>query len=214
MRLKALLVLSAFAVAALPAIMPASAQSGYRLRSCGEAKRDNQVGGAILGGLIGGVLGSNVAASGHRGDGTAVGAVLGGLVGQGIGKDSTRCAEPPRDYSGRDYSGYVPGTYNPNYNNGAGYGDYGYGSAPAGVYPYDPSDSAYRSGRYPDDSSQRIYRPDLYPSDRSTYNRDDDYAGSDCSEATQVTRLPDGREIHRPIEVCRDAYYGDWRVKD
>lgn len=211
MRIKAFLVLSAFAAAALPAAMPASAQSGYHLRSCNEAKRDNQVGGAVLGGLIGGVLGSNVAARGHRGDGTAVGAVLGGLVGSGIGKDSTRCIEPPRGYAS---GGYVPGTYNPNYNGGPGYTDYGYDRPPQGAYPYDPSDSSYRHGSYRDDTSQYGYRPDLYPSDRGAYTRDDDYAGSDCSQATQVTRLPDGREIHQPVEVCRDAYYGDWRVKD
>lgn len=212
MRIKALLVLTTLAATALPALMPASAQSGYRTRSCGEAQRENQVGGAILGGLIGGVLGSNVAASGHRGDGTAVGAVLGGLVGQGIGKDSTRCGQTyqPGYGSGAGF-GAVPGTYNPNYG-GPRYDDYGYQPAPAGVYPYDAGDSAYRySGR---DNSSNRYRPDLYPPDRSSYNRDDDYAGSDCSDATQVTRMPDGSEIHRPIEVCRDAYYGDWRVKD
>ena len=210
MRLKAFLVLTAFAAATIPAVMPASAQSGYRLRSCGEGKRDNQVGGAILGGLIGGVLGSNVAASGHRGDGTAVGAVLGGLVGQGIGKDATRCIEPRQ----RDTSGYVPGTYNPNYNSQPGYNTYGYGAPPSGLYPYDPSDSGYRSGAYGDDYPQHEYGSGLYRSDRPTYSRNDDYAGSDCSQATQVTRLPDGREIHQPVEVCRDAYYGDWRVKD
>ena len=210
MRIKALLVLSTLAATALPALMPASAQSGYRVRSCAEAQQSNQVGGAILGGLIGGVLGSNVAASGHRGDGTAVGAVIGGLVGQGIGKDPTRCAPPPpRTVSGY---GYEPGsTYNPNpAYGGSRYNDYGYNSAPAGVYPYDSGADI----RYRDNSPQDRYRPDLYPSGRSTYSEDDDFAGSDCSEATQVTRLPNGSEIHRPVEVCRDAYYGDWRVKD
>lgn len=213
MRIKALLVLTAFAATAMPALMPAAAQSGYHVRSCGEAKRDNQVGGAILGGLIGGVLGSNVAAGGHRGDGTAVGAVLGGLAGQAIGKDSTRCIEPPRTASGY---GYAPGsTYNPNpAYGGPRYNDYGYNPAPAGVYPYD---SGYRSGDYgygEDNSSQRGYRPDLYPTDHPSYTQGEDYAGSDCSEATQITRMPDGSEIRRPIEVCRDAYYGDWRERN
>lgn len=209
MRIKALLVLTAFAATALPAVMPASAQGGYRARTCVEAQRGNQVGGAILGGLMGGVLGSNVAASGHRGDGTAVGAVLGGLVGQGIGKDTTRCAPPPQTASGY---GYAPGsTYNPNpAYGGSRYNDYGYNPAPAGVYPYDAGDDS----RYRDDSSHDRYRPDLYPRGGSNYSDGDDFAGADCSEATQVTRLPDGSEIHRPIEVCRDAYYGDWRVKD
>lgn len=219
MRIKALLVLTAFAATAMPAIMPAAAQT-YPLRTCSEAKRDNQVGGAILGGLIGGVLGSNVAASGHKGNGTAVGAVLGGLVGQGIGKDTTHCAPQRPMASGY---GYAPGsTYNPNpAYGGSRYNDYGYNPAPAGVYPYDPGDSSYRSGRddydrgYPGDNSPHDrYRSDLYPSGSGSYTGRDDYAGSDCSEATQVTRMPDGSEIHRPIEVCRDAYYGDWQVKN
>ncbi len=215
MRIKAFLVLTALAATALPTMMPAAAQN-YPLRSCSEAKRDNQVGGAILGGILGGVLGSNVAAGGHRGDGTAVGAVLGGLVGQGIGKDTTHCAPPRQTASGY---GYAPGsTYNPNpAYGGSRYNDYGYDPAPPGVYPYDAGDSSYRSdgrayGR--DNSSHGRYGSDLYPSDRSAYNDRDGFAGSDCSEATQITRLPDGSEIHRPIEVCRDAYYGDWRVKD
>jgi hypothetical protein len=216
MRIKALLVLTTLAATALPALMPASAQSGYRLRSCAEAQQSNQVGGAILGGILGGVLGSNVAAGGHRGDGTAVGAVLGGLVGQGIGKDTTRCIEPRQNASGY---GYAPGSsYNPNpAYGGSRYNDYGYDPAPPGVYPYDAGDSSYRSGdsRYDrDDSSHGRYRSDLYPSGRSAYDDTDGFAGSDCSEATQVTRLPDGSEVHRPVEVCRDAYYGDWRVKD
>ena len=209
MRIKSLLILTALIATAVPTLMPASAQGTYRARSCAEAQRGNQVGGAILGGLIGGVLGSNAAASGHRGDGTAVGAVLGGLVGQGIGKDTTRCAPPRQTVSGY---GYAPGsTYNPNpAYGGSRYDDYGYDPAPAGVYPYDAGDRAHAR----DNSSHDRYRPDLYPSGTSTYKRDGEFAGSDCSEATQVTRLPDGSEIHRPIEVCRDAYYGDWRVKD
>ena len=46
MRIKALLVLTTLAATALPALMPASAQSGYRARSCAEAQQGNQVGAA------------------------------------------------------------------------------------------------------------------------------------------------------------------------
>ena len=102
MRLKALILLSTLSAAAAPAF----AQDYYR--NCQQAQSDNQLGGLIVGSIIGGVLGSNVAASGHRDDGTAVGAVLGGLVGSGIGRDSVDC------YSQR----YAPGSMinpNPNY---------------------------------------------------------------------------------------------------
>ena len=216
MRIKALLVLSALAASATAMALPASAQGV--VRSCQQAKQDNQVGGMILGGILGGVLGSNAAASGHRGDGTAVGAVLGGMVGSGIGGSATRCAPPPSGYGG---SGY-PSGYNDNPNYGGpyydGYGGGGYGPAPVDAYPYDPGAPQYRYGQGGYDGSVvRSHDDDRYRLDRDgrgAYSRDDDYAGTDCSEATQVTRLPNGTEVHREVEVCRDAHYGDWRIKD
>ena len=223
MRIKALLVLSALAASATAMALPASAQGV--VRSCQQAKQDNQVGGMILGGILGGVLGSNVAASGHRGDGTAVGAVLGGMVGSGIGGGSTRCAPPPSGYgNGYGGSGYPSGYggYNDNPSYGGpyygGYGGGGHGPAPVDAYPYDPGAPQYRYGQEPyRDSGVRSHDDDRYRLDRDgrgAYSRDDDYAGTDCSEATQVTRLPNGTEVHREVEVCRDAHYGDWRIKD
>lgn len=190
MRIKALLLLSAVAAMATPV---AFAQS----RSCTEVRQNNQVGGAIVGSILGGVLGSNVAASGHRHDGTAVGAVLGGLIGAGAG-GNVRCG-PPQGYNSGygSQSGY---NQNPNYGD-RHYGDAGYGRERYGEYPN--RDGELRQG---------AYRPDLYPSDRRAYKRDDDFAGADCTESIQVTRLPDGSEIRRPVEVCRDAYYGEWQV--
>ena len=221
MRLKALILVSAIAATA----MPAFAQDYSR--NCQRAQSGNQVGGMVIGSIIGGVLGSNIAANGHRDSGTAVGAVLGGLVGSGIGKDSVNCGPPVR---------YAPGsTINPNPNYGGpnynqqGYGDYGYGSpygqpgygySPAPVTSY-PTSPGYSPPRYADDdwyrddrSPRRRPNDDLYGRDGRAYKRSDDYAGRDCSEAVQITRLPDGSEVHRPIEVCRDAYYGDWQIKD
>ena len=233
MRIKALLVLSALAASATTIALPASAQGGV-VRSCQQAKQDNQIGGMILGGILGGVLGSNVAASGHRGDGTALGAVLGGAVGSGIGSSSTRCAPESSGYgNGYGGAGYPSGygyNDNPNYGGpyyngyggaGAGAGGYSpspYSAAPADIYPYDAGAPQYRYG---DDGYRdrgvRSHDSDRYRVDRDghrTYNQGDDYAGTDCSEATHVVRLPDGSEVHRPIQVCRDAHYGDWQIKD
>ena len=53
-----------------------------------------------------------------------------------------------------------------------------------------------------------------YGDDDDDYIRNDDYAGRDCSDATQITRLPDGTEIRRTVDACRDAYYGGWKVRD
>jgi hypothetical protein len=30
----------------------------------------------------------------------------------------------------------------------------------------------------------------------------------------RVTTFPDGREIHEPVLVCRQAHYGDWTIQD
>lgn len=222
MRFKALTLVSAIAATA----MPAFAQDYGR--NCHQAQNGNQIGGMIVGSIIGGVLGSNVASNGHRDGGTAVGAVLGGLVGSGIGKDSVNCGpnvryapgstvNPNPNYGG---PGYNQHGYRDNGYGGAPYGQpgYSYGSAPVTSYPASPGYSPPRYGDddwYRDDSSPRRSRQDdLYGRDDRAYKRSGDYAGEDCSEAVQITKLPDGSEIRRPIAVCRDAYYGDWQVRD
>jgi hypothetical protein len=194
MRIKALLLLSAVAAMAAPT---AFAQN----RSCQEVRQNNQVGGAIVGGILGGILGSNVAASGHRHDGTAVGAVVGGLLGAGAG-GNVRCAPPPQGYNNYGYGAGSDYNRNPNYG-GQHYGDAGYGDRRYGDDPYLDGDMRHNG-----------YRPDLYRDERRAYMRDSDFAGADCTESIQVTRLPDGSQIRRPVEVCRDAHYGEWRVID
>lgn len=205
MRIKAVLILAALAATA----MPAAAQN------CEKARANNQIGGAIVGGILGGVLGSNVAASGHKHDGTALGAVLGGAIGAGAG-GNVKCPQPRYQpgvvYSGAGYN------QNPNYGGqyygGSGYGQGGYQGDPgySSGYGDDYRDDPYLDGRDYSSRSDR-YEP-LYPEDNRSYKRNDDYAGRDCTEVTQITRLPDGTKISRPVEACRDAYYGDWRVRD
>lgn len=221
MRLKPLFLVSAIAASA----MPAFAQDYGR--NCQQAQNGNQIGGLIVGSIIGGVLGSNVAANGHRDGGTAVGAVLGGLVGSGIGKDSVNCGpnvryapgsiiNPNPNYGGPSYGQYGYGDYGPS--SPYGQPDYSYGSGPVNSYPASPGYSPPRYGNDDwnrDDSSPQWDRPgDLYGRDDRAYKRSGDYAGQDCSEAVQITRLPDGSEIRKPIAVCRDAYYGDWQIRD
>jgi hypothetical protein len=208
MRLKALLLITALGIAAMPA-----AAQGYR-DPCRAERGDNQAAGLILGGILGGVLGSNVAASGHRHDGTAVGAVLGGLVGSEIGRSSVNCntyygptQAPPATYPatvyGRDYGYRGYPSYPPSYGTSPGYTpppDYGYNSAP--------------DDRYGDRDSSSRKHDRLYGRDNDDYIENDDYAGRDCADATQITRLPDGSEIRRTVDACRDAYYGGWKVRD
>jgi glycine zipper 2TM protein len=226
MRLKALLIVTALAgVTALPATAQGYGYSNSNV-NCRE-RGENRAGGAVLGAIVGGVLGSNVAGRGHRGDGTALGAVLGGVVGSEVGRASTPCAVdygrqdyPAASYPATSYPAYpqqsypqtVPGTYSP-YSAGS------YPPAPPADYGYYPSgssggDDRYYEGEYDNDRGSRNHRDGVYGKGNRSYNRTDDYAGRDCDDAVQITRLPDGTEIRRPVEACRDAYYGDWRVKD
>ena len=206
MRLKLALVALAVGTTAAPAFAQRYPDG------CGGARRENQIAGAVIGGILGGVLGSNVAKSGHRGDGTAVGAVVGALAGSEVGRGGTRCGAGAGygDPYGNGYGNSYPGGGQPYYGAstqpypqspvyaGAPYGGGSYsGSAPYGDrdygrdYGYD--DQNYRSSRRDDDYGG--------------YDDSRGYAGRECAGAKQVTRLPDGTEIHRPVEACREAYY-------
>jgi hypothetical protein len=208
MRLKALLLVTALSATALPA----SAQSYSQ--NCREARGGNQAAGLVLGGILGGVLGSNVAASGHRHDGTAVGAVLGGLVGSEIGRNSTDCNPtyhgPVQGYGPAPYtpSPYAYGGYPSTYRPAPGY------APPAGQGYYPEPEYGYGSAYDRDFRSRGEGSDRLYHYESRDYRSNDDYAGRDCTEVTQITRLPDGAEIRRPVEACRNAYYGDWHVED
>jgi hypothetical protein len=213
--------LALLAVAGSGAIVApaASAQAGYYGRGagyaapgysdvCASVRRDNQTAGLVLGGIIGGVLGSNVAARGHRDDGTALGAVVGALAGSEIGRGSARCgstryghAPPPQAYGPYGYDAYPATAYPPL----AGAPGYGYRSDDR----YYDGASFGRDLDYDDRVAGGYDRP--Y---RDDYRHHDDVAARECAGAKQITRLPDGTEIHRPVEACRNAYYGDWTVKD
>jgi hypothetical protein len=224
MYIKALLLVTALGATALPA----TAQSYNNCRD----RNENSAGGAVLGAVLGGVLGSNIAASGHRHDGTAVGAVLGGLVGSQVGRGMTNCDsryQRAPDYPVAQYpAGQYPqpsqsqyqspppsGTYSPYY---PSYPNWGGAAPPPADYGYYPDagygqDDDYRDDSYGRGKSKRRSK-DLYGDGTRDYRYNDGYAGRDCDTATQITRLPDGTEIRRPVEACRDAYYGDWRVRD
>lgn len=153
---------------------------------CRQVRSGRTATGAIIGGVVGGLLGNGVAADKNRDEGTAVGAALGSVIGGSIGNQSADCAA----------------------------------AAPAGYYQtgYSP-DPAYSSGpysggleSYPSEPSSS-WENELYggPEDSSSYSGP---AAEECQSVMRVTALPDGREIHEPVEVCREAYYGDWDVRD
>ncbi|MBL8536254.1 MAG: glycine zipper 2TM domain-containing protein [Hyphomonadaceae bacterium] len=147
MRGQALIAAATMAAALLGAAQPAAAQYGsYHERhvsnhyQCQQSRNNRTAGGAVIGGILGAVLGSNAAADGHRGDGTALGAVVGAAAGAAIGRSSAQCDRVVQGsydpYTGqyrryedndpyyRDDSGLEGGPYR---ESGYGYGDDDYG---------------------------------------------------------------------------------------
>jgi uncharacterized protein YcfJ len=228
--------LPAFAMAlACVAAMPATAQNYSE--TCGKVRDQRQLAGAVLGGIIGGVTGHEVAGRGVRNEGAVLGSLVGALAGGAIGRNSEDCRNPglrpdlrseqvytdyrslPQNqsgradtygYSGDGYSPYEGGVVHhgddPYLDSGRGVGEYGVTYGSLGKYP-----QGY--GRREDFARERD-RSGVDRRRRETYYSRDAYAGRECADAEQVTRLPDGREIYRPVEACRDAWYGDWKVRD
>ena len=97
-------------------------------------RRDNGVGGALIGGAVGAVAGSAIAGRGNRLGGALIGGGVGALAGQAIDKSEDRGrrrAPPPPGYgagyaqpSGYDQRGHASGGYAQGY----------YGGAPQVVY--------------------------------------------------------------------------------
>lgn len=130
MRGQAFVAVTALALAAIA--QPAAAQQYQNYhdehvatqQQCARVRNGNTAAGAVVGGLLGAVLGSQAAARGHRTDGSVLGAVVGATAGGAIARSSTRCGQVPQ-------GGYDP-------YNGQAYGQ----------YPNDP----YAEGPYKDDS--------------------------------------------------------------
>lgn len=86
-------------------------------------KRDNGLGGALIGGLVGGVAGNRIAGKRHRTGGTLIGAGAGALAGMAIdkaedhGRARDECEAYLADYEARYQQNHA----------GYGYGQRGYG---------------------------------------------------------------------------------------
>jgi uncharacterized protein YcfJ len=117
MKRQAFLAAAAMA-AALVSVQPASAQQ-YRTyheahvanqQQCQTSRQNRTVGGAVVGGIIGAVLGREVADRGVRGEGALLGAVVGATAGGAIGRNTAQCSQVPQgDYD--PYYGHAQDTY-------------------------------------------------------------------------------------------------------
>lgn len=65
------------------------ASGGYD--SCQREANGRGVGGALVGGGLGAVMGSQISASGHRTDGSVLGGLVGALAGAAIGHNTAAC---------------------------------------------------------------------------------------------------------------------------
>ena len=200
---------------------------------CGELQNQNRVAGAVVGGLLGAALGNGVAADNTKTEGSVLGGLLGAAIGSEVGKRNADCVRGVgstyqtgsygsqyggyasntgyvRDLDGGPYYGgstydrgysYGSTTYGQPTYGGVTYGQPTYGTAPRGAAYGHPAnrhrDHAYRT-------SGTTYG--------TTYGSNPNVANRQCETTTQITVLPDGREIHEPVTVCREAYYNDWQV--
>ncbi|HEX3699269.1 MAG TPA: glycine zipper 2TM domain-containing protein [Phenylobacterium sp.] len=127
-------------VAALAA--GAIATPSFARDPCEQQKHNNGTAGAVLGGIAGAVIGSNVAGHGARTGGSIIGGVAGAAVGNNIGRSGTKCdgyAYYNNGYYDRDRhwhgNAYYNGGYNGQYGYNNGYYD-SYGRWHAAGYPY------------------------------------------------------------------------------
>jgi hypothetical protein len=153
-------------------------------QQCQQQRNGRTAAGAIIGGLAGAVLGSQVAGTGHRTDGSLLAGVLGAAAGAAVGRSSARCDQP------------VQGSYDPYY------------GQPQDQYGQQP----YRGDGYRDDRG-RAPRDDGYGLEGGPY-RESNYGGrsngGQCRYGEVINRDPDGYEVRDTVYMCRDRN-GVWR---
>lgn len=184
------------AVAGAPSA--ASAQpygGGYSYDPCRREQTHRGTAGALIGGALGAVIGSNAAARGVRTEGALLGGAVGAAAGAAVGNNSAACRSGYRD------SYYGPGSSSYGYNNG-------YYAQPYGYDRYDRyGSSGYYGSRYGDDYGYAYgHRGERY--------RISEAAGPDgCTLAESPIHMPDGRIETRMVRVCMDSR-GRYQVVD
>lgn len=166
---------------ALVSAQPASAQQ-YRAyhdahvanqQQCQASRNNRTAGGAVIGGLIGAVLGREVADRGVRGEGALLGAVVGATAGGAIGRNTAQCGRVPQGsydpYYGQSYQNYPPqepyrddsGLYGGPYQESGYYGDdYNRDCRMGQVITRDPYGREYRENVMMCRGADGVWRPE------------------------------------------------------
>jgi hypothetical protein len=191
---------AAAGLVALGAAAAASAQSydgpgngGYD--PCRRDANNRGVTGALVGGAGGAVIGSQLAAGGHRTDGSLLGGIVGAIAGATIGHSTAACnnAPPPAYANGPPPPPPPgPGAYN--------------GPPPP---PY--GDAYYAPPPPPRYAEREVW---AYGRHGMRFRVVEDRIGPDgCTVAESPVYMPDGRVDRRFVRVCPD-YNGQYRVVD
>ncbi|HEY0650986.1 glycine zipper 2TM domain-containing protein [Phenylobacterium sp.] len=161
---------------------------GYNYDPCRRDANQRGTAGALIGGGMGAVIGSNAAARNARTEGALLGGLLGAIAGGVIGNKTAACTQP----------GYVSSVPPPPPRADAPYYDR---DAYADSAAADAREDAWRD---------REYR-DREPPERRVTERAPD--AEDCKLAESPIYMPDGRTQTRFVRVCRDAS-GKYAVVD
>lgn len=152
--------------------------SGYNYDPCRRDANQRGTAGALIGGGMGAVIGSNAAARNARTEGALLGGLLGAIAGGVIGNKTAACTGP--GYS----TASVPPPPPP---------------PPAASSSYDRDDYRDDRGPYADSG----VRPEPWREERPMTDRGPDAEG--CTLAESPIYMPDGRTQTRFVRVCRDA---------
>lgn len=179
------------AMAQSPSYGPYSAQdrAGYHYDPCKRDQTQRGTAGALIGGGMGAVIGSNAAARNARTEGALLGGLLGAVLGGVVGNKSAACGSTPYASTSAGYGRGEPLPPPPRAE--GSYYDRDAYAAPAAL---PPRDDAWRE----DDGYRVAERP-----------RD----AEDCTLAESPIYMPDGRTQTRFVRVCRDAA-GKYAVVD
>ena len=182
--LAAVVALGAGAVQAQPYGYNGMGSSGYAYDPCKRSKTNRGVAGALIGGTIGAVIGSNAAARNTRTEGSLLGGALGAAIGAGVGNASAACTSTgPTTTAGMPVLEPEREPLPP--------------PAPrADLGPPPPPPAYYDRDAY---GAEREAREDARRAD------DRGRGGDDCTLAESPIFMPDGRTQTRFVRVCRDA---------
>ena len=164
---------------------------------CRREANNRGIVGALLGAGIGATVGSQIAARGHRTDGSVLGGALGALGGAAVGSNTAACTP---GYSSYNAAPPPPPPPPVAYNNGY--------APPPGVHEYGRDDYAARIER------QRFDDDYAYGPRGERLRVVEERRGPDgCTLAESPIHMPDGRTQMRFVRVCMDDS-GRYQVVD